>query len=132
MSKGEIEAVAGGYSVMQVHLHFTHRVLAAVVGIWALTVVVAAGYKAPGRRELLAPRVWLVALLFAQIALGAMVIWRDGYPDVATAHQATGAALLAVATWVALRIHLVSAPSGHRQPADNPQPAPTAANPQHG
>jgi cytochrome c oxidase assembly protein subunit 15 len=110
MSKSAIETVAGGYSVMQVHVHFTHRVLAAVVGVWALAVVIALGMKAPGRRELVGPRLWLVALLFAQIALGAMVIWRKGATDLTTAHQATGAAMLAVAMWLALRIHLVSGP----------------------
>ena len=100
-----------GYTIMDVHLHFTHRVMAGVVMIWGLALVIGLGAKAPGRRELMLPRVWLVALLLAQVMLGALVIWQRAAPAVATAHQAMGAALLAVATWLAIRIHLVTAPS---------------------
>jgi len=104
-----------GYSIRDVHLHFTHRVMAGVIGVWGFALVIALGAKAPARRELLFPRLWLIALIFAQIALGAMVIWEDGDSATATAHQVMGAALIAVATWLALRIHLVSMRSTTRE-----------------
>ena len=48
----------------------------------------------------------LLALLIAQIALGALIIWTGRHPEIATAHQATGAALLATAVLITFRLYL--------------------------
>jgi cytochrome c oxidase assembly protein subunit 15 len=110
------------YTIGQVHLHFTHRVLAGVLLAWGLVLAILLAVKAPDRAELRAPRVWLATLLAVQVLLGALVIWQGGYPAIATAHQATGAALLAVATWLALRVHLLAA---------RPEPAGAPTSPAH-
>lgn len=92
----------------QVAIHFAHRVAALVitmVGFWLVAAVIA---RLPARREVIGPVFTLIGLLFLQITLGAFVIWSGKYPATATAHQATGAALLAVAVWLAIRIYLVT------------------------
>jgi len=110
------------YTLMQVHLHFAHRVIAFVLLGWGLVLALALSWKAPDRAELRMPRIALAMLLAVQVALGVMVIWGEGYPALATAHQATGAVLLAVATWLALRVYLTSG-RPNRLPRSEPHAA---------
>ena len=105
----------------QVLIHFAHRMGAVAVlgsGV-AVTLAVIGGI--PIRREIVGPVLALVGLLFFQLALGATVVWSGRHPEVATLHQAIGAALLAVAVWLLIRIHLVTTGSSrHRQSNQNP------------
>lgn len=94
-------------SLTKVWMHFSHRLGAAVVLGVALLTVLWLNVRAPRRRLTTWPARWLMLLLGVQIALGAMVIWTQRTPEVATAHQAVGASLLAVAAWLTMRLHLL-------------------------
>ena len=96
-------------SAGQVHVQFAHRLGAIVVVGVAVWVVVGVmrGLRRTGRMRIaLPPAVLLIGLLAVQVMLGAMTIWTDTAPPVATAHQATGAAVLATAVWLTLRVGL--------------------------
>ena len=80
----------------QIWLQLAHRFLALVIA----TGVIACLFRARARelRETPLPRfsaAWLL-LLAVQITLGAWVIWSNKAADIATAHVATGAIMLAV------------------------------------
>lgn len=100
------EATDRYFTPAQVGVAFAHR-------LWAVAVMAAVGWLmhrlspiAAADDAVRAPMLMLLALLVAQIGLGAWTVWSGRHPDVATAHQATGAAILAVATWLTLRVHL--------------------------
>ncbi|MEX0887055.1 MAG: COX15/CtaA family protein [Phycisphaeraceae bacterium] len=95
------------HSLAQVWVHFAHRAWALAVTGLVLALVTWLNLRAPGRPETRWPARWLVLLLGVQLALGASVIWTGRYPAVATLHQATGAAVLAVAVWLTIRLHLL-------------------------
>ncbi len=95
------------YSLGQVWVHFAHRVWALVVVCLSLALVVRLNLRAAGQRLTKWPARVLLLLLGLQVAAGASVIWSGRYPEIATLHQALGAALLAVATWLVIRIHLL-------------------------
>ncbi len=94
------------YTPMQVMLAFGHRAWAAAVVIAAAMVLSRVGPVAREDAVVRAPLLLLTLLLIVQIGLGAATIWTKLHPDVATAHQAIGAAILAAATWLMLRVHL--------------------------
>ncbi len=104
------------FSPLQVGVHFAHR-------LWAVGVVAAACWllarlavEAPGDPRLTGPMTALAGLLLFQLALGALVIWSGSTTlnnDIATTHQATGAAIFATATLLALRVHVM--PPLHRK-----------------
>jgi cytochrome c oxidase assembly protein subunit 15 len=87
----------------QLHIHFAHRAGAFVV----------AGYilflwwwlRKNAARFPLAAEVspWLVGLVAVQVLLGATVIWTTRLPIITSIHVATGATILAVAGFLALR-----------------------------
>ena len=121
-------AVGGYFTPLQVGLAFAHR-------LWALGVLVAAAVAlrklTPAARVdaiLRAPMLILIVLLAAQVVLGALTVWTGRVPDVATAHQATGALTLASAGWLTLRAHLARVPAmpvavDDKLPAWGPLPA---------
>jgi cytochrome c oxidase assembly protein subunit 15 len=98
----------GYYTPAQVGVHFAHRIWAVVVVVAACFVIVKVSLAFPAEAALRRPLLLLMALLIAQVALGALVIWTGRHPEIATAHQATGAALLATAVAVAVRVRLLS------------------------
>ncbi len=102
------------FTLAQVWVHFGHRVWAAVVTGLVLWLVVWLNLRVAGRGETRWPARWLVTLVGVQLVLGAMVVWSQRYPDVATLHQAVGAATLAVAVWLAIRLHLLARGEGVR------------------
>ena len=57
----------------------------------------------------------MMTLLLIQIALGASVIWSGKHPEIATAHQVTGAALLGLATLMFIRLCLIELPVAQQQ-----------------
>jgi heme A synthase len=102
-------------SPARVGVAFAHRVWAlAVVGVaLALLALLKDSAADPLIRR---PAAAVLALLVAQVALGASVIWSGRHPEVATAHQAVGAAVLACAALLAIRLHRLTAvaPAGDR------------------
>lgn len=93
------------FTPFQIGVHFAHRCWALVVvgvSLWAMTKI---NRALPGRRRLAVPMLGLAALLIAQVALGALVIWTGRHPELATAHQVTGAAILATAALLTFRVH---------------------------
>lgn len=105
-----------------VGLHFLHRLWALVV-LAALAWVVYEPRDAADQSHLVRPVYVLVALAVLQLAFAAMVIWTRLQPEFATAHQATGAAILALAVLLVLRSHLAP-PQQAQKPA--PQFVPSA------
>lgn len=101
-------------TVKQVVAHFLHRVMALVVIVVAGVLVLGVVGKLPGRKEVIGPVFLVVSLLALQIYLGISVVLSGGVASMATFHQACGAALLAAAVWLTIRIHLVTAGRGQR------------------
>ncbi len=98
---------AMAYTVGQVHVHFAHRVWAIVVTgviLAFLTALMKYNSTHPALRR---PAAMMLALLIQQLGLGSAVIWTGRHHDVATAHQAIGAVILALATLLAIRVRLV-------------------------
>lgn len=114
------------YTPAQVGVHFTHRLwAAAVVGVlvWFLTVL---SLEAQGDPRLTGPMTAIVGLIVLQFMLGALIVWTGklGFNnEVATAHQAIGAALLATATLLAARVHTLRRRPRPRPSLPRQQPA---------
>ena len=94
------------YTVSQVGLNFAHRVWAVVVTVVVIGFVARMSHEATSQPLLKTPLLALVGLMLCQLALGASVVWSGRHPELATGHQATGAALLATVTLLAIRIQL--------------------------
>ena len=112
------DEVYSTYSPMQVGLHFGHRLWAVMVLAIAVWLITRLAVETGNDSRLAVPMTALVGLLLTQLALGALVIWTghaSGNDDIATAHQATGAALIATATLLAIRLHVLP-PAPRREP----------------
>ncbi|MBI1336909.1 MAG: hypothetical protein GC164_08105 [Phycisphaera sp.] len=110
LDKVPYESFIAYYQPWQVALHFAHRVWALVVvgtAVWLVGRIGPSGAS----RKLTFPLAMLGLMLMAQVALGAMVIWTQCTPDIATAHQSLGAIILATATLIAIRSHLPPLPT---------------------
>ena len=97
----------GDVTLAQVAHHYSHRVWAVVAvltAFWYLTALIK-HHQPLG--PLRVPMAAIVLLLIVQVLLGASIIWTGRHPEVATAHQATGAAILATAFLLAIRTWLV-------------------------
>ncbi len=120
------EEEVGYYSVGQVWSHFAHRAWAAVVVgavVWLLAVVGRDRRRTVGLSRAAA---MMAALLLVQPVLGVLVVWTGPSrfnAEVATAHQATGALLLAVAAALAVCARWpggrVGAGASHRAAVDD-------------
>jgi cytochrome c oxidase assembly protein subunit 15 len=91
-------------------IQYVHRVWAVVVAalaLWAAGRVEARHGGEPGLRR---PARLLAFLLAAQVAFGALTVWTGRAVLPATAHVATGAALLATAMVLAMRARRLLAP----------------------
>ena len=87
----------------QMHIHFAHRCGAVIVTLYIFWL---AWWLSRHRKDypLAAETVpWLAGLVMAQFMFGAGVIWTGRTPIVTSLHVMTGAALLALATLLALR-----------------------------
>lgn len=117
-------------ALSDVDLQYAHRFGAVVVCLLGLFVIIAAIRRSGDRSVVLAPALIVLTLFSAQFALGVFTVLTGTDPIMATLHQATGAALIATATWLAVRIHLAEYPA---QPiaTDETQthPVPAAAVP---
>ena len=108
----------------QVAVSFAHRVWAIavlVVGFWLVTRTAGAARQIAALRR---PAMLIALLLISLPALGAAVVWTGRMSDVATAHQAMGALMLATAALLAMRICLLShGVSGSRPAVGRNHPA---------
>ena len=101
----------------QIWLQMAHRFLALVIAAGIIACLFRA--RAAGLRETPLAR-WSAAwflLLACQVTLGAWVIWSNKAADIATAHVATGAIMLAVGiaiSTICLRLLQDSSPSAER------------------
>lgn len=94
-------------TAQKVAVAFAHRTWAVAV-VAAILWFLAASLKAlPGRGLIQRPGRWVLALLVAQIMLGALVIWTGRHPEITTAHQTTGAVILALCFLVLARVRLL-------------------------
>lgn len=86
-------------------VHFSHRVGAVLVSLLALTAAVRVFHRHRDRAELRNPAILLVALLAAQVSLGALNIWSGLHFIVNSLHVVTGASVLVTALVLTLRAH---------------------------
>jgi cytochrome c oxidase assembly protein subunit 15 len=87
----------------KVAIHFAHRVGALVVTLAIVATSSHVLYHHPQRRDLARPALLLIALVVAQVTLGAFVIWSGRHPLINTAHVVNGAAVLGTSLVLALR-----------------------------
>jgi cytochrome c oxidase assembly protein subunit 15 len=101
------------YWDFRIGVNFAHRAMALVVTVavvWFAATSLRARETSPSTKVL---AVAIVALLAAQVALGASIVWTGRNPYVATAHVLVGAVTLAATfllTWLAHRDMLESVP----------------------
>ncbi len=87
----------------QVWLHFAHRVGAVVVSTAAVVLLAVVARSARGTRWLTAPALALGVLLVTQVVLGLLTVYYRKPADVASAHVACGALVLATSVLIAVR-----------------------------
>lgn len=107
--------------VWKVHLQFAHRLWAYALLISGVTLVVVTLRSKINQRVVLTPALLLLSLFVLQVSLGVITVLTETDIFAATMHQATGALLIATATWLAVRVHL----AGYRaegEPADSALP----------
>ena len=116
---GAVETVSSRpeTTVGQVHLHLTHRIGAYAICVLALVLVAWTLRRDPAGSGSAGPAVLLLAVLGLQVALGVATVLGHVHPTLATLHQSTGALLLGVAVWYAVRRSAVdkqARPSAHQ------------------
>jgi cytochrome c oxidase assembly protein subunit 15 len=117
-------------SLSSVYLQYAHRLGAVVVCMLGFFVIFNALQKAGARSIVTAPALVVFTLFVAQFALGVFTVFSGTDPLIATMHQATGAVLIATATWLAVRIHLAEYATAPALADDTPtSPALAAATP---
>lgn len=84
-------------------VHFAHRFGALVVSLAVVAVAACAWRRQRRRPEIVRPAGLLLALVAAQITLGAWTVWSGRAVWINTAHLVTGALLLATSVVLALR-----------------------------
>jgi cytochrome c oxidase assembly protein subunit 15 len=87
----------------QIAIHFSHRVGALAVSIFALWTVARIIQQHRDESSLFRPALLLGSALFVQLALGAFTIWTQKAVLITTTHVATGALILGTSLVLALR-----------------------------
>lgn len=80
----------------QIWLQLTHRFMASLIAIGVIGFWFVSRLEQNGEVPLKALSTWWVCLLATQVTLGAWTIWSNKAADIATAHVAVGATMLAV------------------------------------
>jgi cytochrome c oxidase assembly protein subunit 15 len=101
--------------------HFLHRLVA--LGVLITTVLVLRACRRSGLTDLTRPAWALLLLVLVQIALGAATVLTAKEPIVTTFHVATGAAVLALSWFLALRARLRLEPGGRAESVSEMAPA---------
>lgn len=104
----------------QVLIHLAHRGGALLVALLIGIVALMACRRRASHPALFRAAMGLTALTAVQIALGAVTIWTVKHPYVTSVHVVTGAALLGVATLLALRAWPITAGETASAPAAHP------------
>jgi cytochrome c oxidase assembly protein subunit 15 len=87
-------------TAFQIELQMAHRVMALLISILVAACAWSAWKRLGGKDSLAKLAVFWLALIFAQVALGAATIWTNKAADVATAHVMVGAlSLVTGALW---------------------------------
>ena len=95
----------------QLWLHMSHRIGAALVSVAILVLAGIAIVRYRGQRMIFAPAMMLIALLAAQIALGAYTVLKRKPADIASLHVAVGAlTLMTVFVMTAAAVRLFATP----------------------
>jgi len=89
----------------RIAVHFAHRVGAAVVAVMIVATTARVFAQERMRGELVRPSILLLALLCAQITLGALVVLSGKHFVINSVHVATGAAILGTSVVLTLRAH---------------------------
>ncbi len=98
-------------------VHFLHRTVALLVTAAALWVAVHVTRRYGAERALVRPAFFVLGLLALQLSLGALTIWTRKAVVPTSAHVAVGAAILATAVVLALRVHrFLPVPDRSHQP----------------
>ncbi len=92
----------------RVAIHFAHRVGALVVTLMAVALTAAIFTAAPRDGRLRRVAAWLIGTVAVQVGLGASVIWLRRDPVITSLHVVNGAAVLAMALLLALRVRKLS------------------------
>jgi cytochrome c oxidase assembly protein subunit 15 len=95
--------------VPAVRVHFLHRLGAVVVAFATGWTVAHIAWRHRHEPRLVRPALLTLALVVAQIGLGALTIWTHKAVVPTTAHVAAGAAILATTVVLALRAHRAAA-----------------------
>jgi cytochrome c oxidase assembly protein subunit 15 len=90
-------------TLTQVWLHYAHRIGAIVVSILLVGLIAIVLRRFRANAWLARPAIALIALLIAQLALGVLTVLLRKPADIATAHVATGALLLAMTVALTVR-----------------------------
>lgn len=99
-----LTAAGTTFSLSQVWLHFGHRMGAVAVTIVLIPLIVLVVRRAPSRTARFGA-VSLAVLLLLQVKLGVLVILLKKPAELATAHVATGALVLAMCAVVLVELH---------------------------
>ena len=91
--------------MVQIWIHFAHRVWACVVVALLFMCVRSIVRDFRSDQRLMEPAIIIVLLLAFQISLGALTVWTGKAVEVATAHVATGALLLAMCVVLSARMY---------------------------
>ena len=89
----------------KIAIHFAHRVGALVATVLIIATTGHVFYHHRGRGELVRPALLLLALLTAQITLGAYTVLTEKHYVINSLHVVTGASVLATSLVLALRAH---------------------------
>jgi cytochrome c oxidase assembly protein subunit 15 len=89
----------------QVWIHFSHRAWALVTGAAILWFGVRVLRSPAFDRRLREPAIVMMCLVLVQILLGALTVWTGKGVQIATAHVATGALLLATSAFLTVRVY---------------------------
>jgi cytochrome c oxidase assembly protein subunit 15 len=87
----------------KIAIHFAHRVGALVVTLGIAATAACVWLRHPGRRELTRPALVLVALVAAQVTLGALTVLSRRDPWINSVHVVCGALVLTTSLVLALR-----------------------------
>ena len=94
------------FTPAQVGIHFAHRTWAVVLLITAVCVLFRIAKAFRAQRQVITPVFAIATLLVIQVLLGMQVILSGRHPEIATAHQSIGAAIIAMCALLALRVRL--------------------------
>lgn len=103
-----------GYTLWNVWLEHSHRLVASVVGLLVLVLAVWAAARFRDRRDLLWPALVALVVVCLQGALGAFVVLRQLLAELVTAHLGTAMLLLGLLLWLSVAAAAEPRPRGAR------------------